>query len=318
MPAAAVYSILNKKENAHDEPIYSCVWAKINITGNPRDSKKDFLITGGLDSKVKVWHFEKNKLNLLHALEGHCMAVVSLAISPDGQKLASTSLDSTLIIWEVLSGRKVHEIKTGATDVWKVAFSPGGFHVVTGGHTGKLYVYDIVDNVEDKVLDTRGKFALSVAWSNSGKYIASGSVDGYVCVFNVVQGKLVHTIEAHTHTVRSVDFSPDSELLVSASDDGYVKLFDVGSGNLLLNLNLKSWVLKAVISYDCTRVAAAAADGSVTIANLKGFKTAHMFNEHKDMVWDLQFNFDSNMLVSVSKDKSLNVYECPLPKYDKK
>lgn len=78
--------------------------------------------------------------------------------------IASASLDSTLIIWELLSGNKVHEIQTGSIDVWKIAFSPDGNKIVSGSHTGKVTIYDIVNNSIDKILDTRGKFALSVAW----------------------------------------------------------------------------------------------------------------------------------------------------------
>lgn len=59
---------------------------------------------------------------------------------------------------------KVHNIKTGVTDVWKVAFSPDGTQVVSGSHTGQVNVYGIVNNTLEKVLDTRGKFALCVAW----------------------------------------------------------------------------------------------------------------------------------------------------------
>lgn len=88
--------------------------------------------------------------------------------------IASSSLDSTLIIWELTSGNKVHEINTGATDVWKVAFSPDGTKVVSGSHTGKLIVYDIVNNTVNKILDTRGKFALCVAWVSSGVYFFCG------------------------------------------------------------------------------------------------------------------------------------------------
>ena len=85
--------------------------------------------------------------------------------------IASTSLDSTLIIWDLTSGLKVHNIKTGATDVWKVAFSPDGTKVVSGSHTGKVNVYCIVNNTLDKVLDTRRKFALCVAWVRLFKLI---------------------------------------------------------------------------------------------------------------------------------------------------
>ncbi|XP_034833406.1 superkiller complex protein 8-like isoform X2 [Maniola hyperantus] len=312
MPAAAVYSLLIKKENAHEDPIYCCVWTRIANKEDPKKSQ-EYIVTGGLDNLVKVWSLENNRLELLHTLEGHCMAVVSIAVSPDGYTIASSSLDSTLIIWELTTGIKVHEIETANTNVWQVAFSPNGTQLVSGSHTGKLTVYGIVKNNVDCVLDTRGKFALCVAWSKNGQCIASGAVDGAVHLFNVAQIKLVHTIEAHTEIVRSVDFSPNSHLLLTASNDGFVKIFDVASGNEVSKLSLKSWGLNARFSPDGTRLAAAAGDGAVVVALLHDTTLLKTFREHTDTAWDVQFNAQSNRLLSVGKDKTLNIYECPVP-----
>lgn len=49
-----------------------------------RATKKEFIVTGGLDCLMKVWQVEKTKLELMHVLKGHAMAVMSVAVSPDG------------------------------------------------------------------------------------------------------------------------------------------------------------------------------------------------------------------------------------------
>nr|XP_026493337.1 WD repeat-containing protein 61-like isoform X1 [Vanessa tameamea]XP_026493338.1 WD repeat-containing protein 61-like isoform X1 [Vanessa tameamea] len=313
MPAAAAYSLLNKKENAHDDPIYCCFVTSIRTKDDTNNSAEEYLVTGGLDSLVKVWIYKNNRIDILHTLEGHCMAVVSVAVSPDGHIIASASLDSTLMIWELTSGNKINEIKTSATDVWNVSFSPDGTRVVSGSQSGKLIVYNIVTNTVDKVLDSRGKFALTVAWSIDGKSVACGSVDGTVYVFDVSQGKLSHTFNAHTQIVRSVDFSPNSKLLVTGSNDGLVKVFDVANENHQSSLKFNSWVLSVCFSGDGSRVAVATADGCVTVALVKELKVLKTFQEHNETVCDLKFNASSNKLFSVSKDKSINIYECPIP-----
>ncbi|CAH2087552.1 unnamed protein product [Euphydryas editha] len=319
MPAVGAYSLLNKKENAHDDPIYCCAWANIITKQESHISSENYIVTGGLDGLVKVWNVNNNKLELLHTLEGHHMAVVSIAVSLDGHILASASLDSTLMIWELPNGKKIKEIKTNATDAWQVSFSPDGTHVVSGSHTGKLLVYDILGNTVDIQLDSRGKFALSVAWSGDGRRVACGSVDGTVYIFDVNQGKLSHTFNVHTEKVRSVNFSPDSKLLVSASNDGYVKILNIANENTVSSLKLNTWAMSACFSPDGSRVAIATADGSVTIALVKELKVLKTFQEHTETVCDLKFNASSNKLLSVSKDKSINIYECPIPpKNDKK
>ncbi|VVD04250.1 unnamed protein product [Leptidea sinapis] len=308
-----VHSILCKKENAHEEPIYSCAWSRIKPTGDTKETTKDFVVTGGLDGIVKVWHDHSNQLKLVHELQGHCMAVISIAISPDGHTIATTSLDSTMIIWELTSGNNVHEIHSEDTDMWQVSFSPDGTHIVTGSHNGRLTIYNIETKQPKRTFDTRGLSVLCVAWSNDDKHIACGSVDGNVCIFKVSQGKLLHTVEAHMETVRSVCFSPNSQLLVTASNDGFVKLFDVASANELCKMDLTTWVLSARFTPDGGRIAAAAANGSVTIILLESFKALYTFKEHTGIVWDAHFNAGGNKLVSVSKDKAIIVYKSPRP-----
>ncbi|XP_049871695.1 WD repeat-containing protein 61-like [Pectinophora gossypiella] len=312
MPAAAVHSILLKKENAHDDPIYCCAWTKTNTTGDSKAQLTDFIVTGGLDSLVKVWKLENNKLELLHSLQGHSMAVVSIAVSPDGYTLATTSLDCSMIIWDMLAGQLVHKIEADMTYVWKVTLSPDGTQIVASSHTGKLDVFSVEFGKLDRVLDTRGKFATCVAWSADGKYIASGSVDGIVCIFDVAQGKILHTIEAHTKMIRSITFSPKCKSVISASDDGNVKIFDVASAGHQYTLQHKCAALAVCASPDGARVASAAADGSVRVAVTDGLHVLHTFTEHTDSVCGVQFNAEGTKLLSVSKDKSINIYECPV------
>lgn len=78
--------------------------------------------------------------------------------------LASSSLDSKLIIWDLETGKIVHDVGVGPVDVWKVAFSPDDSHVISGSHTGQIHIYSLKTGKKERVLDTRGQFAMSVTW----------------------------------------------------------------------------------------------------------------------------------------------------------
>ncbi|KAJ8718607.1 hypothetical protein PYW08_002844 [Mythimna loreyi] len=313
MPANTIFSILLKKENAHNDPIYCCAWAKINTSGDSANSSKEFIVTGGLDCLVKVWTFENDRLQLLHSLEGHTMAVVSIAVSPSAPIAVSSSLDSTLIFWDLCTGKKLTEIPTGVTDAWQLAFSPDGNHIATGGHTGKVHVYQVQNGTITKTLDTRGKFILSIAYSSNGKYIATGSEDGILCILDVAQGKVVHTVEAHAGPIRSVAFSPCCRRLATASNDCLVKTYDVASAGVQHSLKHKCWAVGVCFTTEGTRVATAAADGSVRVAATDGLTVLNTFQEHSDVVWGISFNHNNKRLLSVSKDRCINIYECPPP-----
>lgn len=65
---------------------------------NESPAKNEFIVTGSLDDTVKIWSIRDDRLKLRKELSGHSLGVVSVAISNDGEKIASSSLDSGLYI----------------------------------------------------------------------------------------------------------------------------------------------------------------------------------------------------------------------------
>lgn len=59
-------------------------------------------------------------------LEGHSRAVMSVAFSPDGQRLASASLDNTIKIWDATTGDCQATLEGHSNAVISIAFSPDG------------------------------------------------------------------------------------------------------------------------------------------------------------------------------------------------
>jgi len=84
---------------------------------------------------------------------------------------ASSSLDSSLKLWDLQSGDKLASIEVGPVDIWTVVFSPDDKFVVSGSHAGKIHLYGTESGKQEQTLDTRGgKFTLSVAYvCGSGK-----------------------------------------------------------------------------------------------------------------------------------------------------
>ncbi|HOM05891.1 MAG TPA: WD40 repeat domain-containing protein [Candidatus Kapabacteria bacterium] len=76
---------------------------------------------------VKVLQLSSaNHLHSVRTLWGHSDFVRSISISPDGQYIASGSLDKTINIWRANDGSLVRTINAGSSYIYSVCFSPMG------------------------------------------------------------------------------------------------------------------------------------------------------------------------------------------------
>ncbi len=79
--------------------------------------------------------------SLLRTLTGHEGCVTSVAISADGQTLASGSEDDTIKLWSLKTGDLLHTL-TGHTDaVLSVAFSPDGQTLASGSEDSTIKIW---------------------------------------------------------------------------------------------------------------------------------------------------------------------------------
>lgn len=202
---------------------------------------------------------EGDGLELRYIFEGHSLGVVSVAISDDGKKAATSSLDCHIRFWDLESGSAaagVSNIDAGPIDSWTIAYSPDSKLIATGNHAGKINLYNTETGKSDATLDIMGKFAMSVAFSPDGQWIACGLVDGMIKVFDVATGKMVHALEGHSMPVRALTFSPDSANLITGSDDSHIKVYDLRNAEQIATLSGHgSWVLSVDASPNGTELA---------------------------------------------------------------
>jgi WD40 repeat protein len=136
-----------------------CVWdldardklltLEAGVTAVAFDSTGRYLAAGTFSQtgqSVLVWDFEKQEK--VFDLPGHHDRINAVAFSPDGSWLVSGSDDSTVRIWNVLTGRLAVARQFDAA-VQSLAFSPDGKYLFTGNGNTTAYRLEVKKMLEE-------------------------------------------------------------------------------------------------------------------------------------------------------------------------
>src|SRR6185503_7049061 len=107
----------------------------------------------------------------IRRFEGHTLSVTSLAWSPGGDHVASTSDDGTLRIWSLAQSTDAGWTLYAESDVplLKIATSPDGGSVAAGAKDGTVRIWDTTSGALRRTAkSSNGAEVEALAWSRSG------------------------------------------------------------------------------------------------------------------------------------------------------
>jgi WD40 repeat protein/serine/threonine protein kinase len=191
------------------------------------------------DLTVKVWD-ATNPGELRAFSEPFTQAGTFVALSPDGNLLATGGQLTTLRVWDLQTRRPILDFKPGVGALC-AAFSPDNQWLAAGGW-GYVRIWNVASGQEwDPLLKAVGNPVNSLAFRPDGLYLATGgqqpstATKGAVNVWNLKPGPELHPTGGYAVRCTSVAFSPDSKYLAATFRDGNVTVWDAVTGKVLFS-----------------------------------------------------------------------------------
>jgi DNA-binding SARP family transcriptional activator/WD40 repeat protein len=142
-------------------------------------------------------------------------ALVSLMLTPDGQRLVTSSEDSPTVIRDAGTLRPLKRLPFHAA---QAALSPNGRTMLVGGGVGSV-----------RTASGRHDGAVVRAiFSVDGRTAVTAGEDNRAIVWNVERATAHETLEGHAGQITGLALSRDSKTLYTAALDGTVLIWDLG------------------------------------------------------------------------------------------
>jgi RNA polymerase sigma factor (sigma-70 family) len=238
----------------------------------------------------------------------HGERIYSVAFSPKHKMLATASVDQTIGLWDVATGKEIHRIKdTGYPSA--VAFAPDGKTLAWGCHSGVLRLWDVVTGTDLGPLGKAGAAVDAIAFSPDGTLVAAVGRENAIRLWELATGK-ERSLVGPGHAC-AVAFSPDGKYLASGTQDGAVTLWEMATGNEVAQFVTQGLVGGMAFSPDSKCLAAGSADKTIHLWDVATGKAVGQLQGHGTWVRGVAFTPDGKNLVSSGSydDSTVRVWE---------
>lgn len=253
-------------------------------------------------------------------LRGHQAAVTDIQFSADGQRLFSTSHDTTVRSWN-LASHSTWVVKQGWGEIYDcLSLSPDGKLLLVAEGT-RLRLVEIETRREQGVIEAHTGAVTAVAFSRDGTQFVTASADRTVKlwklgVFSVGQRARENRLWNVEDEAFAVAFAPDGKSFAAgfgarlALGPGAVRIWELDTGKPRGPLvGHQGAVYSLAYSPDGKRLATGSSDKSWRIWDLATSRTVVKNDAHLISVNSVAFSPDGKLLATGSADHTVAVWD---------
>jgi WD40 repeat protein len=259
---------------------------------------------------VKYYSRTKAPCGISPAFQGHALAILKLAFTPNGENIISASSDCTLRLWDVESGQSLRTFYGHTSEVLCFAVALNGKHVFSGSSDRTIRKWDIDSGTLSRAARREKNYLWDMAVVPKTHLAIIALSDKHLCLRDLESEQTPLILEGHKEPCSNIAISSDGKFFISASDDTTLHLWETSTGRLLNIFEGHSdKVFSVAIIPNRKQAVSASGDHTLRIWDLVTGRSLHTLKGHTGAVHCVIVTPDGKYAISASADRNLRLWD---------
>jgi len=175
------------------------------------------------DNTIGLWDIRIRQQ--CRIFSGHTDGVSCANVSPDGTKLLSGSLDSSLRVWDLIAGREL-SCYNFDSQIFCLSICPGESWVALGMENNLVEVLNMINPACKYQLHLHQGCVLSVKYSNSSKWLVTAGKDKQLNIWRSPFGN-TNTQVREQNSILCCELSSEDTLMITGSGERLATVYEV-------------------------------------------------------------------------------------------
>jgi WD40 repeat protein len=265
------------------------------------------VVTAGQDNSTKVWDRDRDQVS---ALKAHATEVGGAVLSPDGEFVATTTVDGAAHVSRTSTGDLLFTLKEQGYFFTEPLFSPDGSLLLAVSSDNSVRLWTVASGQPLLTLRGHEEPVTAAAFSPNGALVVTASVDRTARVWDARSGKALMNLVGHRQPLTDARFAPDGVTVLTASEDATARLWDATNGSTMAELRGHAGrVYSASFGPTGATVVTAGDDGTARTWSAETGAPIATLRGHEAPVKTAAFSADGRQVVTASLDGTARLWD---------